>query len=183
MLKFRIFICLLLFYKTGITQNDTVFKKQSPNIFVSAGLHAGFLNLGGITVPPSQIQADVNLINNFFMGLGYSYDKYPATQILFLYRSNETIRQNIRMRIYNYFGSYKKQIMAYSGCSMGLSIWDYKKYSNYQNYFYYNVNYRYLPSFQILFGLKSTIYKNIFNITEIGIGSPYFMQTSFGYKF
>ncbi|MCA0429662.1 MAG: hypothetical protein LCH32_04100 [Bacteroidetes bacterium] len=181
--KLILVFCFIILCENVKTQNDTVNKKVT-NVFISAGLHAGFFSLTGIAAPPAQIQVDVNVINNFFMGAGYSYDKYSASNFFLLYRPNESTRHNIRMRIYSYFGNYKKPIMAYSGCSMGLSIW------NYNNSNLYSINYSILttknyllPSFQIFFGLKSTIYKNIFNISEISFGSPYFMQTSFGYKF
>ncbi len=179
------FILLLFYHQALIAQIDTnlVTKNKPINLFVSAGSHVSLFNLSGITIPSAQIQTDINVVSNFFVGMGYAFDHYNEIDLIFTRSISYSNRHNVRLRIYNYFGDFKKPIMGYSGISMGLSYWQSNYSSSALNINSTSLGTSVFPSLQVYFGLKTTIYNRIFNISELAFGSPYFIQTSFGYKF
>lgn len=152
----------------------TKVKDEKIGVFISAGTHLSFFHVFGIGNPPLQAQIDYKACNNFFIGAGYAYDDFKFNDVFFSAR-NSLVRHNFRLRLFNYFGDYNKPIIGYAGGSAGISIWENKINTP--------KTIPFIPTVQLFIGMKTKIYDRIFNTSEIAMGAPYFIQTSFGYEF
>lgn len=139
-------------------------KNNSNDLYVSVGSHIGFMYLiADMEQIPFHIHIDKKVSGKFFMGLGYSRDVYEGS----------AIRNNYRLRLYSYFNDENKKLVGFAGGSLGVSRW--KNQTDRPSFT--------LPSVQAFIGFKANITPSIFNQTEISVGSPYAIQTSFGFKF
>ncbi len=172
-------ILIFLVSSIGILkgQSETPNKKEekAPVLYISFGSHLSMFHVFGIGNPPVQAQVDFNVDRNFFMGAAYSYDNFKLGNFIFTSQISNTDRQNFRLRLYNYFGDYNKPVMGYAGGSVGASFWG--------NKFNQPNALPFIPTIQLFVGMKTKIYKGIFNISEFALGAPYLLQTSFGYSF
>ncbi len=174
-----IFLGLLIMSSFIYSQDSLKTKPKSKTIdlYVSIGSQLGILHFQGLPEVPFHIHADKKIAGKFFMGLGYSRDVYGEKDASFSdYGYRKSLRHNFRTRLYSYFNSETDIFTGYAGGSVGLSKW---KNSDIE----YFTGRSILPSIQLFIGFKATITKRLFNQTEFSIGSPYVLQTSFGYKF
>lgn len=179
-MKKTLLICLSLFTLKFFSQEETRTpeKNQDYDLYISAGLHVGLWNLTGNTnLPlentPYNFHIDKVFSHKYAIGIGYSHDKFEHSPIEFFNASAGILRQNIRIRYYNYLTDYDKTFSIYMGLSAGCSIWT-SQYSSKNTYW---------PSAQFLFGMKVKLSDTFFWQTEFAVGPPYACQTSFGIKF
>ena len=171
-----IFLGLLIMSSFIYSQDSLKTKPKSKTIdlYVSIGSQLGIFHFEGVPEVPFHLHADKKIAGKFFMGLGYSRDVFGKKDASSSDYNNLNIRHNFKMHLYSYFNDEADIFTNYAEGSVGISRW--------------RGNIEFLlpstmPSIQLFIGFKANITKRIFNQTEFSIGSPYVLQTSFGYKF
>jgi hypothetical protein len=154
---------------------DSIKTNKKIELYVSGGVQVGLWHALGMTEIPYHLHIDKKVNNLFYMGLGYSNDTYNPNNLGYIINRQNYIRQNYRLRIYNYFNNDNKPLAGYAGGSIGLSFWSGKNNSI--------KVFPAIPSVQLFIGFKAKINSSFFNQTEFSMGAPYLFQTSFGYKF
>lgn len=176
-LKIIIIILFFVFNRLGYSQTsiNKVNDKKPIGIFISGGTHLAIFHVFGMSLPPIQGQIDFNVHKNFFIGSGYSYDQFDFKDIGGLFISQNSFRHNVRLRVFNYFTNHQQPFVGYAGGAVGASLW--------LNKHNQPANTPIIPTIQLFIGIKTKIYKRIFNLSELAMGAPYFIQTAFGYQF
>jgi hypothetical protein len=166
---------LVLLSASLLAQRDDHKKTAEPsyNLFISGGIHAGAWSAMGMKELPYNFQFDKVFKNHFLLGAGYTFDHYSSN----IFAGNiPAIRQNLRLRFAWYRKDPDNYFSTYLGFSAGVSHWRI-------NEGFHNQNGVIIPTLQFLFGLKMNINESMFWLTEFGVGAPYLMQTSIGFKF
>jgi len=115
-----VFACTSVFAPAQPTE-DYARKKKVPRTFISAGTHLGLWSLLGAREMPFGIDADYTVFpdDEVTIGLGYTFDNYKQSPL----SSENTVRENIRVRALQYELSRSKDYMIYYGGSFGVSFW------------------------------------------------------------
>jgi hypothetical protein len=150
-------------------------EKKSIGIFISGGTHLALFHVFGMSLLPVQGQIDVKVDRKFFIGGAYSFDQFDFKDIGGFFNRENSFRHNARLRLFSYFNEPDQPFVGYAGGAVGASLW-----LNRQNQ---PINSPLIPTIQLFIGVKTKIYKRLFNIAELAMGAPYFIQTSFGYQF
>jgi hypothetical protein len=167
-----VLLCILFltgsFAAAARDKNDSLRSR----FYVSAGAHLGFWAKDGQNGVPFNFQADVLVTPKLTLGVLYTYDSYKGNPGFFNVRTRPgPVRQNVSIRMCNYFIDPANVFSLYIGCSAGLSVWEVRSGGNLY------------PTAQFLFGLKLQVINNIFWLTEFGAGPPYICQSSLGINF
>lgn len=175
--KLIILIVLTILIEQVQSQTSQVKKNEpkSAGIYLSGGTHLALFHVFGMSLPPIQGQLDIKVDRHFFIGGAYSFDQFDFNEVGSFFSRENSFRHNIRIRLFSFFGDEHKPVMGYAGGAIGGSLW-----LNRQNQ---PIDSPIIPTVQLFVGIKTTIYKRLFNLSEFAIGAPYFLQTSFGYQF
>ena len=105
-----LFLLLNYVSEAQVKENETTTK-----LFVSGGSHLGLWSLLGLEDIPYNVQIDYLISEKTALGIAYGYDNYK--QQVF----SCSIRENIRLRFYQYSDDPQKKFSIYAGASVGLS--------------------------------------------------------------
>lgn len=176
----KLILACLLFVLTGKdihAQGSKLKKDESRGLYISGGSHAGlWLLLMGSNELPYTITIDKSIGADNTIGIGYSHDTYSKNPI-YANKWIPTVRENIRFRYCHYFENMNERFAPYYGITAGIARWNIdERYSK-------ETKASYFPTAQFIAGYKVNITNYFFNQTDVAIGPPYAVSTSFGIKF
>lgn len=173
-LKFVPFLLISLNLFSQETKPGEIKANEGLGFSISGGSHVGFWSLLGQQQIPYNIQIDKSMNEDFTIGIGYTHDVYEKNPISWAGGYENTTRQNIHFRFYNFLPQKKQNFRSFIGGSAGISLWESDRQgSKSQTY----------PTAQFIYGFRIKIFENLFNQTEFAIGPPCALKTSFGFNF
>ncbi len=173
-LKFIPFLLASIQLFSQQTKTGEIKANDGLGFSISGGSHVGFWSLLGQHQIPYNIQIDKSINENFVIGLGYTNDDYEKNPLSWAGGYENTIRQNINFRFYNFLPQKRQYFRSFIGGSAGVSLWESNRLNSKPQTF---------PSAQFIYGFRIKIFENFFNQTEFAIGPPCALKTSFGFNF
>ena len=147
---------------------------------------ASFASSTESSIPVISATYDYGIVDHFSYGIGVSYQQFTHTQTYYNNGTNPTYTQNIYVtnagiRALYHFGS--PMLEGYTGIRLGYSFWSSSQPSVQTGYYgpsNYNKN---VPTFMALIGLRASLSDAIAVHLELGLGSPYAVETGISFKF
>lgn len=134
----------------------------------SGGTQVGFWSVMGLKPAAISFNADfLNTRSGISVGLGWSHDHYKSGVF-------GNVRENIRIRMCDYFDSPGRGYYHYFGGAMGLSYWHADTETK-QNYALFESVF---PTLQLIYGFGIGLTDKLSWQNEIALGPPYALRTA-----
>lgn len=147
-------------------KNDT--SRQRQILVLSGGTQAGFWSLMGLKPASLSFNADLmNTKSGISIGMGWTHDHYKSGP-------TGNLRENLRIRMCDFFGSPDHGNYHFVGGAIGLSYWRSETNRKYNLELFETV----FPTLQIIYGFGIGLPGNLSWHNEIALGPPYAIRTA-----